>query len=49
VVEGVVDVLEAVEVDHQHRHGAPGAPCMRDGLGRTVAQVGAVGQPVSRS
>ncbi len=41
----VVDLLEAVEVDEQHRDDAARALCARDRLGDAVDEQFAVGQP----
>ena len=44
VAEAVVDLLEPVEVDEQHREDAPGALRARERLVEPVAEQGAVGE-----
>jgi hypothetical protein len=44
VAEGVVDRLEAVEVEQQHRGAAAVAPCLQQALAQAVVEQRAVGQ-----
>jgi hypothetical protein len=48
VAEGVVDLLEAVEVDEQHGHAVAGALGALERLGEAVVEQAAVGQAGER-
>ena len=48
VAEGVVDVLEVVEVDQQDRRHRPAAAAPRERVGDAVGEEGAVGEPGQR-
>ena len=48
VAERVVDVLEVVEVDVEHRRRRPAVPHLRDGALEPFAEVDAVRQPAER-
>jgi hypothetical protein len=43
--QGVVDVLESIEIEQQHRKLLIVAPRPGDAMGQALAQQGAVGQP----
>jgi hypothetical protein len=48
MAEGVIDVLEAVEVDHEDRHRDPWAPAAGQGVLQPVGEQGPVGQAGQR-
>ena len=48
VTEGVIDLLERIEVEHHQRHGLPGGVEGRELLHQAPAQERAIGQPCER-
>jgi hypothetical protein len=48
MAEGVVDVLETVEIDYEDRHRDPWPPAAGQGVLQPVGEQGSVGQPGQR-